>query len=116
MVQTPKYVSNAFFINFSFHLALSVEEIQSMYSKKSPTSRKSGKINRGTVEYDIKTERGFVKSLKKEVLERLLLYVTGSDNMPEVIRLESVKQNFRAPRARLCSRETIFTEVGVPTN
>ena len=45
----------------------------------------------------------FVKSLKRENLERFLRYVTGSDNMPDVIHLDFVKQNFRAPRARLCS-------------
>jgi len=110
LIQAPKYISTAFQEIFSKHkLFSSYEVLNDTYKLKLPTPRKLTKVLKfpdvmSAQEQEISTFLiNFTKSLQQDHLFKFLRFVTGSDNLPDVLNINFTKQSYRAPVARVCA-------------
>ena len=111
MIQQPKYISAAFvevFNQLKKPLFKDVDSIECVYKEKTPSCRKLVKLlqfqeNITEKQHEVKSFLiKYLKSLTIDNLKRFLVFVSGSDNLPDGLDVVLVEQIYRAPCARVC--------------
>ena len=111
MIQQPKYISAAFvevFNQLKKPLFKDVDSIECVYKEKTPSCRKLVKLlqfqeNITEKQHEVKSFLiKYLKSLTIDNLKRFLVFVSGSDNLPDGLDAVFVEQIYRAPCARVC--------------